>query len=98
MSDVQEESAQVGFIYKVSKFNVSKEVMMMLISLSESDSQNSDWKIMVKHDFSRGPWWPEDTVDAILCVEVLEHVGKNFEKNYLATFKKAPFIFVTHSN
>jgi hypothetical protein len=29
---------------------------------------------MVEHDFSRGPWWPTRTVDAVWCVEFLEHV------------------------
>lgn len=29
---------------------------------------------MVEHDFSRGPWWPEKTYDAVWCVEFLEHV------------------------
>ena len=43
-----------------------------------SDNQSSDSKLMVEHDFSRGPWWPEDTVDAVWCVEVLENVGRNF--------------------
>ena len=27
---------------------------------------------MVEHDFSRGPWWPEDTYDAVWSVEFLE--------------------------
>lgn len=30
---------------------------------------------MVEHDFSRGPWWPSRTFDAIWCVEFLEHVS-----------------------
>jgi len=52
---------------------------------------------MIEHDFSRGPWWPEKTYDAVWCVEFLEHVGRNFHKNYLPTFRKAGLIFVTHS-
>ena len=31
-------------------------------------------KQMVEHDFSRGPWWPGRTFDAVWCVEFLEHV------------------------
>lgn len=54
--------------------------------------------IVVQHDFSLGPWWPEETVDAVWSVELLEHVGRNFQKNYLTAFKKAALIFVTHSN
>ena len=30
---------------------------------------------VVEHDFSRGPWWPAETVDVVWCVEFLEHVG-----------------------
>lgn len=32
-------------------------------------------KQIVEHDFSRGPWWPAKTYDAIWCVEFLEHVS-----------------------
>eukprot|EP00538_Stauroneis_constricta_P008976 CAMPEP_0119567890 /NCGR_PEP_ID=MMETSP1352-20130426/37289_1 /TAXON_ID=265584 /ORGANISM="Stauroneis constricta, Strain CCMP1120" /LENGTH=377 /DNA_ID=CAMNT_0007617203 /DNA_START=93 /DNA_END=1226 /DNA_ORIENTATION=- len=52
---------------------------------------------VVEHDFSRGPWWPEKTYDAIWCVEFLEHVGRNYHHNYLPVFRKAAFIFVTFS-
>ena len=30
---------------------------------------------VVEHDFSRGPWWPGKTYDAVWSVEFLEHVG-----------------------
>ena len=53
---------------------------------------------MVEHDFSRGPWWPAKTYDAIWCVEFLEHVGVNFHKNYLPAFRKAAVIFATRSS
>ena len=32
-------------------------------------------KQMVEHDFSRGPWWPGRTFDAVWCVEFVEHVS-----------------------
>lgn len=32
-------------------------------------------KQMVEHDFSRGPYWPAKTYDAVWCVEFLEHVS-----------------------
>ena len=35
-------------------------------------------KQMVEHDFSRGPWWPGRTFDAVWCVEFLEHVSFEF--------------------
>jgi hypothetical protein len=31
---------------------------------------------IVEHDFSRGPWWPDKTYDAVWCVEFLEHVSE----------------------
>ena len=34
-----------------------------------------DHGLIVEHDFSRGPWWPEKTYDAVWCVEFLEHVS-----------------------
>lgn len=52
---------------------------------------------IVEHDFSRGPWWPEKTYDAVWCVEFLEHVGRNFHQNYLPAFRKAGLIFASHS-
>jgi cyclopropane fatty-acyl-phospholipid synthase-like methyltransferase len=53
---------------------------------------------LVEHDFSRGPWWPSRTVDAAWCVEFTEHVGRNFQKNYHTVFRKAAYIFMTHSH
>lgn len=53
---------------------------------------------MVEHDFSRGPWWPPRTIDAVWSVEFLEHVGRNFQQNYVPAFRKAALIFATHSN
>mmetsp|Transcript_22327 Transcript_22327/g.34246 ORF Transcript_22327/g.34246 Transcript_22327/m.34246 type:complete len:377 (+) Transcript_22327:82-1212(+) len=54
-------------------------------------------KIIVEHDFARGPWWPSRTVDAVWCVEFLEHVGRNYQQNYIPAFRKAALIFTTHS-
>ncbi|KAL7565806.1 hypothetical protein ACA910_015584 [Epithemia clementina (nom. ined.)] len=54
-------------------------------------------KQMVEHDFSRGPWWPGRTFDAVWSVEFLEHVGINYHFNYISTFRKAALLFVTSS-
>lgn len=48
-----------------------------------------DKSIITEHDFSRGPWWPEKTLDAVWTVELLEHVGRNFHKNLVPVFRKA---------
>ena len=66
----------------------------------EADSeevQNEISKRLVQHDFSLGPYWPEETVDAVWSVELLEHIGRNFQKNYLTAFKKAAYIFASYS-
>jgi len=42
-------------------------------------------KQMVEHDFSRGPYWPAKTYDAVWCVEFTEHVSKQFKRAW-ATF------------
>ena len=52
---------------------------------------------IVQHDFSRGPWWPEKTFDLAWSVEVMEHIGRNFAKNYLPLFKRAAIVFITFS-
>lgn len=51
----------------------------------------------VEHDFSRGPWWPAKTYDAVWAVEFLEHVGVQFHFNYMTAFRKAALIFVSSS-
>lgn len=57
------------------------------------DPQNQ----IVEHDFSRGPYWPGKTYDAVWSVEFLEHVGRNFQHNYIQAFRKAAYLFVSHS-
>lgn len=56
-----------------------------------------DPSIITEHDFSRGPWWPSRTLDAVWSVEFIEHVGRNYHQNYIPIFRKAAFIFVTSS-
>lgn len=53
--------------------------------------------MIVEHDFSRGPWWPEETYDATWSVEFLEHVGRPYMMNYLPIFKKSALVLVTSS-
>jgi hypothetical protein len=55
-------------------------------------------ELIVEHDFSRGPYWPEKTYDALWSVEVLEHISRQYHFNYFAAFRKAALIFVTSSN
>ena len=53
--------------------------------------------LTTEHDFTRGPIWTEDIVDIAWSVEFLEHVSSEHMENYMATFKKARIIFVSHS-
>jgi len=55
-------------------------------------------KVYTEHDFSRGPWWPSKTYDAVWSVEFLEHVGRNFQQNYMPVFQSAAIIIATSSN
>eukprot|EP01084_Bolivina_argentea_P159517 277804_1 len=49
----------------------------------------------VQHDYTLGPYWPVETYDMVWCVEFLEHVDEKYMDYYMATFKKAKYIFVT---
>ena len=62
-----------------------------------AQSMVPDPSILTEHDFSRGPWWPAQTFDAVWSVEFLEHVGVPYHYNYMATFRKAAILLVTSS-
>eukprot|EP00747_Dinoflagellata_sp_TGD_P212059 gnl/TRDRNA2_/TRDRNA2_85194_c0_seq3.p1 gnl/TRDRNA2_/TRDRNA2_85194_c0~~gnl/TRDRNA2_/TRDRNA2_85194_c0_seq3.p1 ORF type:complete len:350 (+),score=50.63 gnl/TRDRNA2_/TRDRNA2_85194_c0_seq3:74-1123(+) len=49
------------------------------------------------HDYAKGAFVPNKTVDAAWSIEFLEHVGRQYMPNYMETFKKAALIFVSHS-
>jgi hypothetical protein len=53
---------------------------------------------IVHHDFSLGPWWPEQTFDAAWSTEFVEHVGRQYMDNYLPIFHKSALIFITGSS
>ena len=53
--------------------------------------------VLVEHDFSRGPWWPGETFDMAWAVEFLEHVGINYQYNYMTAFRKCALLLVTSS-
>ena len=52
---------------------------------------------IVEHDFSRGAWWPEDTYDVAWSTEFLEHVGRQYMKNYMPAFAKSALVMVSAS-
>lgn len=53
--------------------------------------------IIREHDFSRGPWWPEQTFDVAWSIEFVEHVGRQYMPNYFPIFKKSAIIMVSNS-
>lgn len=53
---------------------------------------------IIEHDFSLGPYWPEKTYDLAWSVELLEHIGRQYMKNYFPILHKAAMIWVTHAN
>lgn len=75
---------------------IEKNLLPSLIE-EGTNGNTSKENVIVEHDFTLGPWWPEDTVDAIWCVELLEHVSRMYIPNYMTAFKKAAVVFVTHS-
>ena len=50
---------------------------------------------LVEHDFTLGPWWPTETVDAIWAADFVQQVSLNYQGNYLTAFRKAALIFMT---
>lgn len=54
-------------------------------------------EVIVEHDFTRGPWWPEETFDIAWSTEFLEHVGRQYMRNYMPIFQRSALIFVTSS-
>lgn len=85
-----------GLEYVVCAEGSHDAVEQSLLPKIEDVPNGTQYEI-VEHDFSRGPWWPSRTVDAVWCVEFTEHVGRNFQPNYLTAWRKAGLIFMTHS-
>ena len=54
-------------------------------------------QLIVEHDFSKGPYWSEETFDLAWSIEFLEHVGRHYMLNYIPTFKRAALIYLSHS-
>lgn len=86
-----------GLQYVVCAEGSHDAVTQSLLPTIEKVPNGTEWSL-VEHDFSRGPWWPERTVDVAWSVEFTEHVGRNFQMNYHTAFRKAALIFATHSN
>jgi len=53
--------------------------------------------LVVNHDYTRGPYWPDETFDACWSVEVLEHLSRQYISNYMPSFRRCALVFVTSS-
>jgi hypothetical protein len=55
----------------------------------------TDPDFLIEHDFTRGPWGPATTVDAIWAADFVQQVSLQYQANYLETFRKAAMLFIT---
>jgi len=81
-----------------TKYFLDRGAEVLCVEGSHDAVQNSllPKELVVEHDFTRGPWWPATTSwDAVWCVEFVEHIQRQFIKNYVPIFKRAALIFVT---
>lgn len=53
--------------------------------------------LIVEHDYSLGAYWPDKTFDACWSVEFVEHVSRQYFRNYINSFRQCALIFVTAS-
>lgn len=56
--------------------------------------QTHDW--VWQHDFTTGPIVTQP-FDLVWCCEFVEHVEEQYVPNFLATFKVAPLVLMTHA-
>ena len=52
---------------------------------------------IIPHDYTKGPFIPNKTYDAIWCCEFVEHVEPKYIDNFLITFTYAQYILMTHA-
>jgi Glycosyl transferases group 1 len=50
---------------------------------------------LVNHDFTRGPWWPQDTVDIAWSTSFVQQVPRSFMRNYVAALSKAAVVLMS---
>ena len=82
-----------------SSYFLSRGARVLCVEGSRDAIQNSllPFNNIIQHDFSRGAWWPEETFDVAWSTEFLEHVGRQYMKNYMPAFAKSALVMVTAS-
>lgn len=51
---------------------------------------------IVEHDYTLGPYVPERDFDLAWSCEFVEHISQEFIPNFLATFRSARYLMMTH--
>ena len=82
-----------------ASYFLSKGARVLCVEGSQDAIKNSllPSNKIIEHDFSRGTWWPEQTFDVAWSTEFLEHVGRQYMKNYMPLFAKSALVMVSAS-
>jgi hypothetical protein len=54
-------------------------------------------RLIVRHDYTKGPYQPKRPVDLVWCCEFVEHVEERYVPNFLVTFAAAKYCLMTHA-
>jgi len=63
--------------------------------LANEHDGGGDVPHLTQHDFTRGPWWPDRTVDVAWAQGFVQQVSMQYAQNYLAAFAKSAIVVVT---
>ena len=82
-----------------ASYFLSKGARVLCVEGSQDAIKNSllPSNKIIEHDFSHGTWWPEQTFDVAWSTEFLEHVGRQYMKNYMPLFAKSALVMVSAS-
>lgn len=61
------------------------------------DGMEQENPAIVVHDYTTGPYQPDDRFDLAWCCEFVEHVEERYVPNFLATFQCADLVLMTHA-
>lgn len=53
--------------------------------------------LIVRHDYTKGPYAPRRRFDLCWCAEFVEHVEQRFIANFVASFRCCRFVAMTHA-
>lgn len=51
---------------------------------------------IVEHDYTLGPYEPQQSFDLCWCCEFVEHIDEEYIPNFVATFRSARYVMMTH--